>query len=272
MGNSKGFTLLEILIVIMIMAILTVLSSQTIQQGIQSKVKIQKINDETSKLRDALKIIEKDINLIFVHQDLEAEMLNLIKQNKMKLQKPQAGASPPAVNPPSGVGYPCPDGNQDPLCVQTPNRISPRTGFVGKSEEIAFLTLNASRLFESGQQADFVKVGYSVRGCKKQNEESGGTQCLMRRESTQVEGDLSKGGEEIVLLENVSEFKLRYYGMGKQDWSTDWTFNVNDPKSKFPDAVEVSLSVKPDPKKDALTGQMVIPIRFANPPDERAVR
>ena len=269
MGNSKGFTLLEILIVLMIMAILTVLSSQTIQQGIQSKIKIQKINDETSKLRDALKIIERDINLIFVYQDLEKEMLDLIRQKKIKLQKPAPVPNAPPGGAPVSAGYPCPGGTEDPLCVQTPNRVSPRTRFVGKSDEIAFLTMNVSRMFESGRIADFVKVGYSIRGCKKQNEESGSSQCLLRRESTQVEGDPAKGGEEVVLLENVTEFKLKYFGIGKQDWSSDWTFNVNDPKSKFPDAVEVSLSVKPDPKKDALTGQLVIPLRFANPPQER---
>jgi prepilin-type N-terminal cleavage/methylation domain-containing protein len=271
--SNKGFTLLEVLIVLMIMAALTVLSSQSIQQGIASKIKIQTTNDQMSQVRDALKIIEKDINLIMHYQDIEVEMFELIKKKKLQLSKPSSSVpGQPVVNP--NAPYPCPEGTADPLCLKKTNRISPVTGFLGKEDEIAFVTLNTSRVTEGASQADFVKVGYSVRGCKRPGKESGSSNCLLRREALVAEGEVGKGGEEVILLDGIEEFKLRYYGIGKQDWSNDWAFNIKDPKAKFPDAVEISLTVAQGEKerKKKVSMQIVVPIRFVNNPEEKATQ
>jgi prepilin-type N-terminal cleavage/methylation domain-containing protein len=271
--SNKGFTLLEVLIVLMIMATLTVLSSQSIQQAITNKIKIQATNDQMSQVRDALKIVEKDINMIMHYQDLEIEMFELIKKKKMQLSKttnPVPGQPPINPNQP----YPCPEGGMDPLCIKKTNRINPVTGFLGKEDEIAFVTLNTGRVSEGAPQADFVKVGYSVRSCKRPGKDSGSSNCLLRREALIAEGDVAKGGEEVILLDGIEEFKLRYYGAGKQDWTNDWAFNVKDPKAKFPDAVEISLTVAQGEKerKKKVSMQIVVPIRFVNNPEEKTTQ
>jgi hypothetical protein len=83
-----------------------------------------------------------------------------------------------------------------------------------------------------------------------------------------VEGDITQGGEDTAILEDVSEFSLRYFGFGKQDWNSSWDSVNGDAiaKGKYPDAVEVSLTVEKGEgaKKKKVSMQLVIPIRFPN--------
>ena len=78
--NNSGFTLIEVLIVVAILATLTLLSGQSIQQALKSKVKIQAQIDDVSQVRDALKIIERDINLAYHYRDFESEMEKLVRE------------------------------------------------------------------------------------------------------------------------------------------------------------------------------------------------
>lgn len=246
-NNSSGFTLIEVLIVVAILATLTLLSGQSIQQALKSKVKIQNQIDEVSQVRDALKIIERDINLAYHYRDFETEMLKLVR-----------GQGPTTTTLPGTP--PIPPDPSDPLNQPKPNRIDPTTQFVGKADSLYFATMNASRLSAEAAQADFVKVGYYLENCRKPGSDQPSTQCLIRRESILVEGDVTKGGRPVVLLNGIKEFSLRYLGEGKQDWVEDWSTVQNDgaTKDRFPEAVEVSLSV------DKISMQMVIPVRFPN--------
>lgn len=283
--SSHGFTLIEVMIVLAIMSALTILSAQSIQQGIRSKVKIQSTTDDMSRVRDALKIMERDINLTFNYLDLETEMLEAVKKRKTQLlvatttTQPGNPGGPP---PPPGAAFPndpnanyvCPPETTDPLCSKKQFRISPVTSFVGKTDELSFATLNAGRLSEASLQADFVKVGYSVRGCRRPgpNDTVISGRCLIRRSGNIVDGDLTKGGAEVVLLEDISEFKLRYFGKGKQDWNSDWNSIQGDgaTKGRFPDLVEISLAVEKgqEKAKKKISMQLVVPLRFPNNPQK----
>jgi hypothetical protein len=77
-----------------------------------------------------------------------------------------------------------------------------------------------------------------------------------------------------VLVENVQEFKLRYFGPQREDWIEVWKTGKNGDaisKENFPYAVEVSLSVhdKSDPKSKPVSMVVVAPIRFPNNPPKK---
>lgn len=283
---KKGFTLLEVMIVVSIMGTLTVLSSQAIQQAIKNKVKLQSQIDDMSEVRDALKVIERDLNLAFHYSDLELELKELIKKKKQELckgsttttnQSTTASTAAPtsttttlagAVKPGCEAEDPMSPANKKPE-----HRADPVTHFVGKEDELYFATLNSSRLSEGTLQADFLKVAYLLQSCKKPGADSQpGKSCLVRRSSAVVEGDITKGGEIVVLLEDVTEFKLRYYGKGKQDWVSEWDSINGDAtaKNRFPDAVEISLKTEKgndkdrSAKKKKISMQLLVPIRFPN--------
>jgi hypothetical protein len=139
---------------------------------------------------------------------------------------------------------------------------------VGHENEMFFATLNSSRLNEGNQQADFVKVGYLLQPCHKPGESGTSGNCLVRKSSRVVEGDITKQDEGVALLTDVTEFKLRYFGKGKQDWVNDWDTAQGDgvTKGRFPQAVEISLTVEKGEgdKKKKISMQIVAQIRFPN--------
>lgn len=266
MLNQKGFTLLEMIIVLVIMATLTVFSTQSLQQAIKNKVKLQTQIDDMAQMRDTLKVMERDINLAFHYTDLEKELKELIKKKRVEGAKVTtttvAGQAPPLPIPPYNPNDP-----NDPLNQNSESRVDPTTHFIGTDTQMHFATFNTSRLTEGMQMADFIKVGYVLQSCRKPGRESSGN-CLVRKTSNLVEGDPTKTDESVALLTDVTEFKLRYIGKGKQDWVSSWDTAQGDAvaKGRFPDAVEVSLTVEKGPgeKKKKISMQIVVPIRFTN--------
>ena len=266
--SQRGFTLLELLISLIILATLTAFSARAIQQALFSKTKIQTQIDEMSAVRDALKIMERDVNLAFHPSDLETEFRDAVKKGQTT-----AAATP---TPPPGSFQPPPTATPaQPLTAEEQarklNRLDPVTHFEGTEDSMSFVSMSASRLSENQQQADFEKVGYALKPCKRLGGKQESGNCLTRREDTYVEGDITKGGGDTVLLEGVSEFKLRYFGKGKQDWITAWSSEKSSDasiKDNYPNAVEISLTVEngDGEKKRKISMQIVAQVRFPNNP------
>lgn len=267
-----GMTLLELVIALAIMSTLMVFTSGSIQQAVQSKAKIQSQLDDMSRVRDALKVVERDVNLAFHYRDLEMEFREALKKSFQGATNPnQPPANPYSPPPPPGTENPNRFAYRDDKEQERKlNRINPETQFVGSDDEMYFPTMNSGRIFEKSRQADSVKVGYFVESCSRPGAkgDSISTNCLFRKSSNIVEPDFTKGGEPIPIVEYVEEFKLRYKGPGKQDWVSEWKSTGGDgnTKGRFPSLVEVTLTTnrgtQTQPKKISM--QVVIPVRFPN--------
>lgn len=251
--SQSGFTLIEMMITVAILGALTVLAAQSIQQAIRQKSKIQEQIDDVSRMRDGMRLLEADINQAYHYRDVEKEITDLI--NKPAAPLPGAPFAAPTPIPP-----------QNP---EEAKRSDPTTYFVGTENTVDFVTMNNARMIRNMKQADFMEVGYSLKTCKSLSNEQGSSQCLWRRTTSWVDEDVTKGGDEVVLLENITEFKLRYIGKGKDDWVSVWrTDNGGDAatKGKFPTAVEISLTIErgTGTKKKKYSMQAVAQIRFPN--------
>lgn len=262
MKRSSGFTLLEILIVLTLLSFLTINVAIAVRNGFKARAKIQEQVKDMSQVRDSLRVIERDFNQAFHYRDLEEEFRSEVRKQSMtpaqKAQADQYAAQFPGQQPPST------DPKEE---DRKRNRKDPTTHFVGHAGTVDFATLNAGRMASDQKQADFIKVGYSIKSCRDfTNDQS--TQCLVRRESPLVEGDITKGGIEVVLLRDVTEFKLRYYGKGKQEWNSDWDSIQGDAitKNAYPMAIEISLTVErgEKDKKKKISMQTVAAVRFTN--------
>lgn len=274
-NNSQGFTLIELMITITILGTLTVLTAQTIQQSIKSKVKLQDQVDDVSHLRDAMRLIERDINLAYHYQDVEKEIYELVKkQNTTGTQQAQQAANPafggfgqpPIAQQPQSNIY----GAYDPFAsTRELKRKDPSTNFIGAIDSVNFPTSNNARYLKNSLQADVIEVGYTLKECKSLKEGSGTSKCIWRRSGNFVDDDVTKGGDEVVLLENVTEFKLRYIGKGKQEWVDAWRSDEGGDavtKKNFPEAVEVSITIekKQNGKAKKYSMQNIIPLHFPN--------
>ncbi|WP_413294305.1 type II secretion system protein GspJ [Bdellovibrio sp. HCB185ZH] len=271
---NRGFTLIEMMITISILSVMIILVAQSIQQSIKMKTKVTTQIDEVSHLRDAVRLIQKDINLAYHYRDVEKEIAELLAKKSNQNQ----GQFNPGLGQP---GFVNPNMGQQPSAFQQQQqnrevpRKDPETQFIGNAETLNFVTMNNARTVRNTQQADFIEVGYELKECKSLDPNGGTSKCVWRRSSPWVDLDVTKGGTETVLLENVSEFKFRYMGKGKQDWVTDWrTDQAGDgaTKGKFPQAVELSVTVtkKAGGKDRKYSMQVIVPIHFTNNPDDSA--
>lgn len=273
--NNSGFTLIEVLIAVAIMSTLGLLAAQTIKQAITQKKIIQEMVSDTSRLRDGVKIFEKDVQLAYHHRDWEKEIKDLAKKTK------KTTGAPPAAGAPGAAGQPqlnqIFDANGNVISTEEANveapRKDPTTQFVGKESEINFVTMNTGRILKDMPQADFVEVGYTLKDCTTFAEKKT-SKCLFRRISPWVDDDVTKGGEEYLLIENITEFGLRYLGRGKQDWNKDWRTDSGGDgatKGNFPWLVEISITYQKNPEKEGSkkhSMQLVIPIHFPNNKEE----
>jgi prepilin-type N-terminal cleavage/methylation domain-containing protein len=271
--RAAGFSLVEIMIVLMILATLGTLVGRAISQAVKAKIKIQDQIDQSSKLRDSVKLLERDIQLAYHHLDWEKELQDLVK--KKSTPSPAAAPTSPPGFPPQ-PGFPGNPNNpqETPEEKREVPRIDPVTHFVGSADKLDFVTMNQMQMSREALQADFAEVGYSLKECRGTDGKST-SNCLWRRSSNLVDTDVTKGGEELVLLENVTEFKLKYLGVGKQDWVEDWKTNTSQDiniKNKFPVAVEISLTVKKEvegKKGKTYSIQTVVPIHFPNNKEDK---
>lgn len=252
--SRSGFTLVEILIALTILSTISILVARTVSQGMKAKAKIQEQIDNVSRLRDAIRLIEKDVNRAFHYRDVEREIAALIKKKKVT---------------PGQVVTPEP-----PTPAPEATRVDPETHFMGQTEEMSFVTMNTGQVFQDNSQADFIEVGYRLSDCKSLKEAKSSGKCLWRRTSIAVDTDVTKGGKEVVLLDNIQEFKLSYFGKGKQDWNSAWKSDAGGDavtKGAFPELVEVSITVQEDEskeKKKKYSMRFVIPVHFPNNPTE----
>ena len=251
--NNPGFTLIEVILAISILSTLTVLTTQALSRALKAKVKIQTEVDDVSGLRDTMRMIRTDVNLAFHHRDFEQEISDLVN-------KP--ATSPTVATPTAPVA---------PAHVRENKRVDPTTDFVGTEDQMNFVTMNNSRITANSRQADFIEVGYSLKDCRNLTDPSKSSKCLYRRTQLIIDDNVSEGGTEAVLLENISEFKIRYIGDGKQDWVSTWKTNSGSDaatKGRYPELVEVSMAIEHevDHKKRTYSMQYVIPIHFPNNP------
>lgn len=268
--GSRGFTLIEVLLSATILATLSMLAARSIQQAVRAKTKLQGQIDEVSKMRDALRLIERDINLAFHYRDVQKELDEMVR--KLNRPKPKEGMTPEQAQQ---LQMQADQQEQQAQEGREAPRHELQTHFQGSENAVNFVTMNNARMVRNTRQADFIEIGYALRDCQSVDGKRS-SKCLWRRSSPSVDDDVSKGGDEVVLLEEISEFSLQYIGKGKQDWVKDWkTDRGGDAttRGKFPQAVQISLTVErgEGEKKKKFSMQIVASIHFPNnKEDDRA--
>lgn len=256
--SNGAFTLIEVVLAIGILATMSVLVATALGNALKARTKIQAEVQDVSGLRDAVKIMRADLYLAYNHYDFEKEILDSAKKTTPKPGQPAAPTPPVDPNAPA---------------ARENKREDPKTDFVGDGEQVNFVTLNNGRFLANDIQADFIEVGYALKPCRNLTKDTSSS-CLFRRVQKVLDSDVTKGGTESVLLENIKSFKLRYTGESKKDWQKEWkTVGGQDDSVKgiFPDAVEITLAIERElqGKKREYSLQYVVPLHFPNNPQKK---
>ena len=254
--KKSGMTLIEVMIAMAILAFLSLMTARSIQQGTRSKKKLQSTIDQRTAINNALKIIERDVNLAFHYQDFNYELAvataKARAEAETKRQQEAAKANPggPPVIP---------------VEPKIPNKPEKLTHFYGESGEMHFSNLNNVHIRSGVPVSDQQEVGYFLQSCKSILDPDLSGKCLWRRSTPYIDDDITKGGNEIVLIEGVKDFSLRYFGKPKKDFVSSWrTKDSRDALTgnNFPQAVEVTLSL--DWKGKTVEAVRMMALRFPN--------
>ncbi|MDB2426074.1 type II secretion system protein GspJ, partial [bacterium] len=122
------------------------------------------------------------------------------------------------------------------------------THFKGTKNTMYFTTRTNVALTKGAQESDLQEVGYFIKNCKDLKDSSIDSKCLIRSTSPYLDKEVDQGGKNAVLLENVTDFELLYYGDDvEKDPFSDWDSTGKGKKehqNKFPSAVKIKLSIK----------------------------
>jgi prepilin-type N-terminal cleavage/methylation domain-containing protein len=277
MTKARGFTLIEVVVAIAILAVLSMYSAQAIHRAVHAKVKIEKDIDRVSVVREAMKVMERDINLAFNYRDINVDLYNAVGAARQQAQQtkttPQAGVNNPSVTPAQAAQT----GQQAPLAPFVPKKQILLTQFMGSEKDLYFTTVSNIRTQADVQESDQSAVGYFLKDCSNWINKSLHSNCLIRRVNPILTDDVTTGGVETPLLENVTRFELRYLGPGKEkewikDWYSDGKGGEDWMKGKFPYAVEITIETRnkniENDKPTAMT--WVAALRFPNNPEPSA--
>jgi len=263
---ENGFTLIEVIVALVILAGLSILTAQAIRSGVENRDQVSGELSREAKVSDALNIIRNDVSLAFHHRDITIRMLNEL----MKTPAPVMDANGNLIPPP-----PCKDEAGNVIACPTPRPTPPLvTDFQGDATSMHFTSLANIRVIKDAKESSQAKIGYFLKTCKSISPKTSqpvSSNCLVRSVAPWFDEDVTKGGTETVLLENVLEFTLRYMAVGSDDLLESWKSKEGSDKltkDKFPFAVEVTISAqdKNDPKDKRVTTSALIPIRFPNNP------
>lgn len=285
--SDRGFTLIEIMVALLIMAGLSLIMAQSVKTGLDSRKKIQLQLSEESLIRDAMRLMVNDVSSAFHHRDFTVSVYNKVLELRKK--KAATPTTPGNVNPggvpPGGPGTatsgaPQPAATPDPLAAATPIPVPNQlTGFVGSGNEMTFSAKNHVRRFVDAKESDQARIAYFLRGCP-QTRRSGSSQCLVRMETTNPtdEFPLAPSDDDdargIVLVHNVTEFKLRYIATGMDEFIDSWDSlpkgSNQETRNRFPDAVEITLAIHDtgNPASKPRRLSWLAPVRNSNNLDE----
>jgi prepilin-type N-terminal cleavage/methylation domain-containing protein len=285
MRSARGFTLLEVIVALTIMTFLSLFTVQAIQRAISTKAKVQKDIDKNSTLRDALRVMERDINMAFNYRDVSIALYN---QAQSERRASALAAKKPKTNPNPNGGAAQDPATAAAIAAQPTIPLTPEeeakyrlktekiwTQFQGESDNLSFTSLSNVRMMEDSPISSQAEIGYHIKSCRRRSTQEQSSKCLWRRVSNYIHEDITKDGEETVLLENVTEFKLRYLKGGKDqdpEWVDTWKSAEgadDSTRNKFPYAVEITIEIKdPNGKDKPLRMTTVAAIRNPNNPPE----
>ncbi len=272
--SQSGMTLMEVMIATAILAVIAAYTAETVQRAVKSKIKVEGDIDRKSTVRDALRIIERDVNLAFHYRDIGVQLYNISEKERLeRLKKGPTPSDPKKTDPPQPVDPPPPPPSPtEPAKPFKPKKQKIFTHFMGEENRMDFTTLNYARIREDDRSSDQAEIGYFLRDCRNRYDKKKSSQCLWRRIDPLIDDDVTKGGTETVLLEHVLRFELRYLGPGKEeDWTKQWKTNKGgdaNSENNFPYAVEITLEYhnKTNPSEKPVSMTLVAAVRFPNNP------
>ena len=282
---QRGFTLIELMISLTILAFLGYFTSEMMKTTTQRSQKIRIEVEQSRELKAAARIIKADISRAFNTRDIYIAVYNEAQRERIReWQKSQVNPQPQQPNPNDGsdpaAGDPTDQGAgvgpQNPL---PPPTYEPReelivTQFLGEKNKINLTSVSGVKIRKNVKASDLVEVGYYTDTCRRRANRNESTNCLWRRLSYFLDGEVNVGGDASVLIEDVTRFELKYLRVRGEniEWIDRWMSDQNGDdvtRDSLPLAVQLELEIeraldKTGQNKKTFDIISYIPIYFTN--------
>lgn len=292
-NSNRGFTLLELLIAITMLAFVSFFTVRTLKNVVFNSKRIQGEIDINTELNAAVSLLKSDIARAFNSRDLYIAVYNEAQREHIKRWKEEQGKpqgqqqqQPQTQNPDgttSTTGTPAvadpTQQQQQQINAGPPPEYKPRTElvltqFIGEKDKLDFTSINGNSIRKSAHTSELMEVGYEVKKCKRRGKAKGNsdTECLWRRISYHLDSDVRVGGQESVLIEDVTAFELKYLRKQSEDeleWRDNWPLENALTQNRLPTAVEITLEVEKTTDKEGINKKKkrvvaYVPIDFEN--------
>lgn len=205
----KGFTLLEVLLVSLLLAMLGMATFSSVRGTLRAKEDIDQRTEIVQSQRAVVAILERDIRAAyyFVAEDF------IWAPVTPKADDPNP--PPPAVKP------------------------LPVTIFQGKSNELFFSARSHQRMAMDSPENEQHFVTYQIHNDELVRAES-------RRAASLYDRDDPEKFDRLTLLKNVKKLEFKYWDKRTDRWTDSWDTDKADASSPLPLAVQINLEFMPD--------------------------
>ncbi|MFB6265220.1 MAG: type II secretion system protein GspJ [Bradymonadaceae bacterium] len=230
--DDRGFTLLEVLISLGIMAALTAMMWGTINSMFRTRDYVKKRYQRYQTIRVALDRMASELASAYVAGPGHGA------ERKFDDRKPPGGA-----------------GRKKKRQRTKQFRDPVQFGMNGDGEEVSFTSLAHLRTVQGEQSSHHAEIGYSIERIDRPVGR-GSVDALVRREDTTLDDDITEGGKTYVLIPNIRSVEFEYWdpgepqigseeGVGRGDWISSWDTSQKRFHDRLPTRIRITVTMPP---------------------------
>jgi general secretion pathway protein J len=237
--QEAGFTLIEVLVAVSIMASLTAVMWISVSSMFQTRDVVTARFERYQIMRVSMDRISRELSSAY-------------------LAGPEHGGEeiPGEEEDPGAAAQ----GNQDDDAVGGPNQRDQdeiiQYGMIGRDDEISFTAFAHVRTVEGEMASQHAEIGYFLE--RRRSDEGELVNSLMRREDVTPDDDLEDGGEVYTMIPDVEEIEFEYWDPGpvrvgtKEEvaeegkWKDQWDTTKSEFAGRMPTRMRITVTLPPE--------------------------
>jgi len=227
--RPPGFTLVEVLLAISILATLTVIVWASV-------VNIFETRDFMGERSERFQIVRLAMNRMAT------------ELSGAYIAGPEHGGEPV----PGEEEQPDPSASEgeEPPRIRAGFRDPVQFGMVGRQNSVHFTSFSHVRTIEGEKASHHAQIGYFTR--RRTTEDGRSVMSLMRRESVNFDGDITRGGVVYLMVPEIESIRFEYWDPGTVElgtmremaqgrWVSDWDTTRRDHAGRLPLRIRITM-------------------------------
>ncbi len=229
MRRARGFTLVEVLLAITILATLTVITWTAISQMFKTETIVSERHERYRMVRLAMNRMANEISMAYIAGPEHGG--EIVPGEEMLYENDERFG-------PGGSRY------FEPI----------QFGMIGRGEHLDFTAFAHVRTLENERASHHAQIGYYME--PHRNEAGDVVNRLRRRISTNFDDDLTRGGTVHTMIPEVEDIDFEYWDPGEPElgtereiaqgrWIGEWDTTSNQFAGRLPTRVRITLTMPP---------------------------